>query len=180
MKTALKIVILCGPTEVTSNTYLRGAGVGRSRMAWWRRVGVAGWFNCPPLFAEHCGWPKEFGAVPPQRHDSAFVRSEEETHPTLHGFHATTEGLSHASLTVSAVLSSLLLSIVLPVPTYVIVAPWTLLLTAHAQVDALLLQFVPRIEPLIDAPYPVVEQIVKAVFSKRRKFIRTPLKWVIT
>ena len=44
------------------------------------------------------------------------------------------------------------------------------------QVDASLVCFVPRITPLIDAPFVVVEQIVKAIFSERRKTIRNSLR----
>ena len=44
------------------------------------------------------------------------------------------------------------------------------------QVDAMLLRFVPRVTPLIDAPFIVVEQIVKANFSERRKTIRSSLR----
>ncbi|XP_046849387.1 trafficking protein particle complex subunit 10-like [Xenia sp. Carnegie-2017] len=44
------------------------------------------------------------------------------------------------------------------------------------KVDAVLLHVVPRKTPEIDAPYEVVEQVVKALFSKRRKFIRSSLR----
>ncbi|KAK3741717.1 hypothetical protein QZH41_012909 [Actinostola sp. cb2023] len=44
------------------------------------------------------------------------------------------------------------------------------------KVDASLVHLVPRAEPLITAPYVVVEQVVKAVFAMRRKYIHTPLK----
>lgn len=44
------------------------------------------------------------------------------------------------------------------------------------QIDAMLLRFVPRVTPLIDAPFIVVEQVVKALFSDRRKTIKTPLR----
>jgi len=44
------------------------------------------------------------------------------------------------------------------------------------KVDASLVCFVPRITPLIDAPFVVVEQIVKAIFSERRKTIRNSLR----
>lgn len=44
------------------------------------------------------------------------------------------------------------------------------------QVDASLLYFVPRAVPLIDAPFVIVEQVVKAIFSERRKTIRNSLR----
>ena len=44
------------------------------------------------------------------------------------------------------------------------------------KVDAALLHIIPLKEPKIDAPYEVVEQVVKALFSMRRKFIRSSLK----
>ena len=44
------------------------------------------------------------------------------------------------------------------------------------QVDAMLLRFVPRVTPLIDAPFVVVEQVVKANFSEKRKTIRNSLR----
>ncbi|EDO32435.1 predicted protein [Nematostella vectensis] len=44
------------------------------------------------------------------------------------------------------------------------------------KVDASLVVLTPRVTPLIDAPFIVVEQVVKAVFAMRRKFIHTPLK----
>lgn len=44
------------------------------------------------------------------------------------------------------------------------------------KVDASLLCFVPRITPLIDAPFVIVEQVVKAIYSERRKTIRNSLK----
>lgn len=44
------------------------------------------------------------------------------------------------------------------------------------KVDASLLCFVPRVNPLIDAPFIIVEQIVKAIFSERRKTIRNSLR----
>eukprot|EP00794_Sanderia_malayensis_P000148 gene148-760_t len=43
-------------------------------------------------------------------------------------------------------------------------------------VDAWLVNIVPLKEPRIQAPFVVVEQVVKAAFSQRRKVIRTPLK----
>ncbi|XP_044177992.1 dimethyladenosine transferase 1, mitochondrial-like isoform X2 [Acropora millepora] len=43
------------------------------------------------------------------------------------------------------------------------------------KVDASLLYFVPRAVPLIDAPFVIVEQVVKAIFSERRKTIRNSL-----
>lgn len=43
-------------------------------------------------------------------------------------------------------------------------------------IDAWLVNIVPLKEPRIKAPFEVVEQIVKAVFTKRRKVVRTPLK----
>lgn len=44
------------------------------------------------------------------------------------------------------------------------------------KVDAMLLHFVPRVTPLIEAPFVVVEQVVKAIFSERRKTIRNSLR----
>lgn len=44
------------------------------------------------------------------------------------------------------------------------------------KVDAMLLRFVPRVTPLIEAPFVVVEQVVKAIFSERRKTIRNSLR----
>ena len=44
------------------------------------------------------------------------------------------------------------------------------------QVDASLLCFVPRVTPLINAPFIVVEQVVKAIYSERRKTIRNSLR----
>lgn len=44
------------------------------------------------------------------------------------------------------------------------------------KVDASLLYFVPRAVPLIDAPFVIVEQVVKAIFSERRKTIRNSLR----
>ncbi|KXJ24347.1 Dimethyladenosine transferase 1, mitochondrial [Exaiptasia diaphana] len=44
------------------------------------------------------------------------------------------------------------------------------------KVDAALVHLVPRVEPLISVPFAIVEQIVKAVFSMRRKYIHTPLR----
>ena len=45
-----------------------------------------------------------------------------------------------------------------------------------SQVDAALLHIIPLKNPKIDAPFEVVEQVVKALFSMRRKFIRSSLK----
>lgn len=44
------------------------------------------------------------------------------------------------------------------------------------KVDASLLCFVPRVTPLINAPFIVVEQVVKAIYSERRKTIRNSLR----
>lgn len=44
------------------------------------------------------------------------------------------------------------------------------------KVDASLLCFVPRVVPLLDAPFSIVEQVVKAIFSERRKTIRNSLR----
>ncbi|XP_002161204.1 dimethyladenosine transferase 1, mitochondrial isoform X1 [Hydra vulgaris] len=44
------------------------------------------------------------------------------------------------------------------------------------KVDAWLMHFIPLKKPAIDAPFNVVEQVVKAIFSKRRKIIKTPLR----
>ncbi|XP_031557763.1 dimethyladenosine transferase 1, mitochondrial-like isoform X2 [Actinia tenebrosa] len=44
------------------------------------------------------------------------------------------------------------------------------------KVDASLIHLVPRPVPLISAPYVVIEQVVKAVYAMRRKFIHNPLK----
>lgn len=44
------------------------------------------------------------------------------------------------------------------------------------KVDAALLHIIPLKKPKIDAPFDVVEQVVKALFSMRRKYIRTSLK----
>lgn len=44
------------------------------------------------------------------------------------------------------------------------------------KVDAMLLRFVPRVTPLIDVPFVVVEQVVKANFSEKRKTIRNSLR----
>lgn len=41
----------------------------------------------------------------------------------------------------------------------------------------MLLHFVPRVTPLIEAPFVVVEQVVKAIFSERRKTIRNSLRY---
>ncbi|CAB4011581.1 Dimethyladenosine transferase 1, mitochondrial, partial [Paramuricea clavata] len=43
------------------------------------------------------------------------------------------------------------------------------------KVDAALLHIIPLQKPKIDAPFDVVEQVVKALFSMRRKFIRSSL-----
>lgn len=43
------------------------------------------------------------------------------------------------------------------------------------KVDAALLHIIPLKRPKIDVPFDVVEQVVKALFSMRRKFIRTSL-----
>ncbi|XP_068698057.1 mitochondrial dimethyladenosine transferase 1-like [Montipora foliosa] len=44
------------------------------------------------------------------------------------------------------------------------------------KVDASLLCFVPRVVPLLDAPFSIVEQVVKAIFSERRKTVRNSLR----
>jgi len=44
------------------------------------------------------------------------------------------------------------------------------------KIDAWLVNFTPRQQPIIQAPFNIVEQVVKAIFSKRRKVIRTPIK----
>ncbi|XP_028411937.1 dimethyladenosine transferase 1, mitochondrial-like isoform X2 [Dendronephthya gigantea] len=44
------------------------------------------------------------------------------------------------------------------------------------KVDAALLHLIPLKQPKIDAPYEIVEQVVKALFSLKRKFIRSSLK----
>ena len=45
-----------------------------------------------------------------------------------------------------------------------------------SKVDAVLLHIIPLKQPKIDASFDIVEQVVKALFSKRRKYIRTSLK----
>lgn len=44
------------------------------------------------------------------------------------------------------------------------------------KIDAWLVNIVPRKHPQVDAPFRLLEQVVKAVFQHRRKVIRTPLK----
>lgn len=48
--------------------------------------------------------------------------------------------------------------------------------TPEPEVDAWLVHFIPRQKAQIDAPFNVIEQVVKAIFSKRKKVIRTPLR----
>ena len=50
--------------------------------------------------------------------------------------------------------------------------------TPRPKVDATLVNFIPRKKPLIDAPHFVVEQVVKAAFAHKRKFVRTPLQYL--
>ena len=45
-----------------------------------------------------------------------------------------------------------------------------------AKVDAWLVNIVPHKEAKIKAPFKIVEQVVKAVYQHRRKYIRTPLR----
>merc|ERR1712226_783838 len=48
--------------------------------------------------------------------------------------------------------------------------------TPEPKVDAWLMHFIPRRKSIIDAPYEIIEQVVKAVFAKRQKVIRTSLR----
>jgi len=48
--------------------------------------------------------------------------------------------------------------------------------TPEPQVDAWLIHFVPRIQPKVDVPFDILEQVVKAIFSKRKKIIRHSIK----
>lgn len=48
--------------------------------------------------------------------------------------------------------------------------------TPQPKVDAWLMHFIPRWKPIIDAPFDIVEQVVKGIFQKRKKVIRTPMK----
>merc|ERR1712080_743092 len=48
--------------------------------------------------------------------------------------------------------------------------------TPEPQVDAWLMHFIPRQKSIIDASFDDIEQVVKAIFSLKRKYIRRPLK----